>query len=657
MVRRGVVRGIALVALLWTGLGTGGSRLSAQDPAAPTAKDLEIYALAVDSADYPEEVVVLLQEREVRVEGDGTWSTRIRVVRQVLEERAVAPLAELAFTYEPTREEFSLNWARVVNAQGTVLSAEPIHTQELDQPVSRTAPIYSSVKQFRASLGGVARGTIVDWQYTERTVNPPLPGDIFVTWGADQPTPVRRTRFVLDTPDAFDLRIEETNLSGPTEISEGEGRTVRTWYFEDPTKVEPEPFAGTPNDVVRSVTVSAAMEWDDISRWYGGLAADRYELTPALREQVATAVSGATTLVDSLKAVHRWIAQDIRYASISLGIAGYQPRPAGEVALTGVGDCKDKATLFIAIAREMGAEAYPVIVNLAGKVDPTHTTIRQFNHMIASVWLDEEWVHLDLTVPVSPWGHIHSMHQGDAGVLLRDDGSAEVIDFPMSPATENRSSIIIDGALNSSGGFEGTYTESVSGMVQYRLRSEFARALNSETRAQVARNLANRVSRQAETDSLELFDGLDLDAEPRLWAHIVGDSILEPVPGGWMLRVPLPGYGSRELIAQLKEDTLRAFPINSAAVFGVREHFTELRYRLPQGWSADLPESVRAESPFGLYETTYTFEDGELLIRRIVRGNDALLSPDQVAELIDWLQLQFDDRIDHVILRPSAGAP
>ncbi len=646
------VMGMAVATLFGAQLST----LSAQEVGSSSAEDAEIYTLAVDSADYAEEpVAVLFQERVLRIEEDGTWSIRTRLVRQILEERAVAPMAELAFTYEPTREEFSLDWARVVAPDGTILSAEPIHTQELDQPVSRTAPIYSSVKQFRASLGGVARGTIVDWQTTETTVNPPLPGDIFMGWGVDQPLPVRRTRFVLDAPSAFALRIEEKNLDGPTEISEAGGRTVRIWSFDDPVKVEPEPFAGSPNDVVRSVTVSAEMEWEDISRWYGTLAEDRYELTPALRGQISTAVEGATTLVDSLKAVHRWIAQDIRYASISLGIAGYQPRPAGEVALTGVGDCKDKTTLFIAVAREMGVEAYPVIVNLAGRIDPTHVTIRQFNHMIAAVRLGQEWVYLDLTVPVSPWGHIHSTHQGDAGVLLRDDGSAEVIDFPISPATENRSSIIIDGTLDASGGFEGSYTETVSGMVQYRLRSEFARAPTAETRAQVARNLANRVSRRAETDSLELFDGLDLDAEPRLWAHVVGDSILEPVPGGWMLRVPLPGYGSSELIAQLKEDTLRSFPINSAAVFGVREHYTELRYRLPEGWSVDLPESVRADSPFGLYETTYSFEDGELLIRRIVRGNDDLLAADQVGDLIDWMQLQFDDRIDHVILRPAAG--
>lgn len=75
-------------------------------------------------------------------------------------------LAELSFGYDPSRASFSLDWARVVEPDGTVVGAEPVHVQVLDQPVSRNAPVYTEVKRVRASLGDVTEGRIVDWRYT-----------------------------------------------------------------------------------------------------------------------------------------------------------------------------------------------------------------------------------------------------------------------------------------------------------------------------------------------------------------------------------------------------------------------------------------------------------------------------------------------------------
>lgn len=558
----------------------------------PTDADLELYLLAVDSAAYPDEsVVLLLNERALHIDVDGTLTRRVRVVRQILKEAAVAPSAELSFGYDPTRETFALDWARVVEKDGTIVAHEPVHVQELDEPVARNAPVYSSRKRVRASLGDVTVGRIVDWQYTVRVVDPPLPGDIWVNWDVNLPSPVRRSRFTLEHPVSLRPRIRELNLP-----------------------------------------------------------------TPELEARLSEVVAGASTLADSIEAVYRWVAQDIRYASISLGRGGYQPRPAGEVLATGVGDCKDKTTLFLSLVARMGVEGYPVVVSTGRRVQPDLPSIRQFNHMVAAIKPEDEWVYLDLTVRVSPYGEVFGPHQGRTGVLFRPDGTANVMEFPKSAATENRSSIVVEGALSEDGGFEGTYTETVTGAIQYRIRAEFYRALSPQRRASVARNLGQRIFEGASADSVELFVGRDLSATPRLWGRIHADNVLRELPGGWMLPLKLPRFGSAEGIARLEEDADRQFPIDVERVFGRREHYSELRIILPEGWVADLPSNVTAESRFGRYESSYQQSGRELVVRRRMLGYDGLAPPERYQELIDWLKATFGDDAEYIVLTPPPGA-
>ena len=462
---------------------------------------------------------------------------------------------------------------------------------------------------------------------------------------------------MVDFPSGLDLRIREENLPAPPSVHEEGDRLIYEWVYEDIEAFESEPFSSDTSSVPQRIVISGDLQWGDIAQWYWGLTQTRYEVGPELEEKLTEVLAGSTTLSDSLRAVHRWVAQDIRYASISLGLGGYQPRAASEVLATGVGDCKDKTTLFLAVARHLGVEGYPVVVRNGGRVRPDMPSISQFNHMIAAIKPADEWLYLDLTVPVSPYGEIFGAHQGRTGVLLRDDGTAEVFEFPRTDASKNRSSIVIHGSLSENGHFEGTYTEVVTGAIQYRIRAEFARDFTTQQRASVRRGIGRRVFDEADVDSLELFAGRDLAVVPRLWAHVQAEDVLGEIPGGWMLPLRLPRSGSAELIARLEETNDRRFPIDAEKVFGRREHYTEYRIQLPEGWIADLPDDVRAISDFGHYESTYAQEgrELELVIRRLLRGTHGILPPERSVDLVEWFRTMYDDDVEYVVLVPQVS--
>src|SRR3954454_23660402 len=110
------------------------------------------------------------------------------------------------------------------------------------------------------------------------------------------------------------------------------------------------------NGVYMSILLGGDTTWQQIAHWYHGLEEGRYALTPEVEAKVAEVVKDARTLDDSLRAVHRWVAQDFRYVSLSQRLGVPERRLPAALLQTQYWDCKDKATLFIAVARRMGVK-------------------------------------------------------------------------------------------------------------------------------------------------------------------------------------------------------------------------------------------------------------------------------------------------------------
>ncbi|MGD8321237.1 MAG: DUF3857 domain-containing protein, partial [Gemmatimonadota bacterium] len=326
---------LALVLAAWA------APLAAQAPVVSPAGDPSvdsdtIYALAVDPADHPEEsYVLLLDDGIVTQQTDGTGSKTYRSVAQILNRDGVDAWAEHTFSYDSGRERFRLNWARVLDLDGNVVSAEPIHQQVMDVPVPEQSPVYTDYKRVRISLGGVEAGTLVDYSYTIERTAPVMPREFYDAWRITTGGTVRRSRYVLDVPEGYDLHLDESPGTTPTsDVTEG-GREVREWAVSDQERIEPEVFAdGEAADFLHHLSVSGPNTWSDIGRWYADLAKDRYDVGDDVMSVVAPVLDTADTPLAKLHALHRWVAQDIRYISISLGQGGYQPRMPADVVKT-----------------------------------------------------------------------------------------------------------------------------------------------------------------------------------------------------------------------------------------------------------------------------------------------------------------------------------
>ena len=463
---------IALAAL-------GASSADAQAPRVtpagdPSVKSDSIYALAVKPADYADQpYVYLLDDGIVTLEADGTGTRTYRQIVQILTPEAAEQWGERSFGYSTDREKLTLNWARVLRPDGSVISEKPVHEQESLAPVAMEAPVYSDEKLHRISLGGIAPGTIVDYSYTVQTLKPIIPRDFLTSWSVVTGRLTRRSRLIVDVPESLKPRIEEHHLSfARTEVTTG-GRRIYTWARTDVPKPELEPLAPD-SSYGESLVIAAPIKWSDIAQWYAGLAQGRYALTPQIEQALAKTVAGSKTLDDSIRAVHRWVAQDFRYVSLSLGIAGFQPHAPSEVFANNYGDCKDKATFFVALMKRMGVTAYPVLLSSSGGVLRTLPSGHQFDHMIAAVDRNGRRTYVDLTADIVPFGALPPQEQGEFGLVVHPDGKSEEITFPSDPSAANKTEMHLVGSLTPDGLFAGKWTRMASGAQQYSMRASMS---------------------------------------------------------------------------------------------------------------------------------------------------------------------------------------
>jgi transglutaminase-like putative cysteine protease len=617
----------------------------------PSVKNDTIYKLAVKPEDYPDQsYVFLLDDGVLRFEADGRGTRTYRQVVQILQQDAVEDWAEQSFSYTSGREKLTINWIRVLKPDGAVISDKPTHEQESLSQVAMEAPVYSDAKVHHVSLGGVAPGTLIDYSYTVERLKPVMPGDFYSGWSVTTSHLVRRSRLIVDVPVSMTPRIQENNLHFPRRVAEAHGRRVYTWATADVPKLEVEPYFAVPNSLFVGIDVSGPIGWADIGHWYADLSRDRYQDTPDLVARLADVERGARSGEDSLHQLYRWVAQDFRYVSLSLGIGGYQPRLPASVLQTKYGDCKDKATLFITLARRMGFKAYPVLLNSDGSADSTLPSVSQFDHMIAAVERPGGYLYLDLTAELTPFGQLPPSEQGGFAVIVHPDGRSENVTLPADSVAANQHEMRIDGEITAAGLFNGHYIETGTGRQQYGLRNAFSSSFTDTQRSRLARQLATGVFPGATGDSLEIFDGRDLNAVPRVAVAIHNGRAASASAGTSIVNLPIKDYASDDLIGSLQDHIPRKYPIDVADVVGPIVAISELNLTLPEGWHARLPPNVSATSAFGSYTAQYAQNGRVLHVTRRISGAKGTEPGDHVKALIAWLQSVSQDDVRFIVI-------
>ena len=283
------------------------------------------------------------------------------------------------------------------------------------------------------------------------------------------------------------------------------------------------------------------------------------------------------------------------------------PKKATKKLLEGEeGFSSDVNFFLLQMLRAANITAYPVSISTRsnGFVNPVTPRITQFNHVIAAVKIDGNFLLLDATDPYAPMGMLPEYDINERGRLFTSTGSEWIsLDATKKYKTITQAKL----NLNKEGIFEGSIKMLIDGYAAKKFRNRIEPS---------SKNTLNFINSQNTEDE----EGLEIDSSSfknteNIYKKIIASYDLKinnkAIPNGDLIYFePLLFFGVKQNPFTSKD---RKFPIDFA--FSTDKTFI-LQLTIPEGYAIEeLPENISFSLP----------DNGGLFVYEFQKVNDHLL--------------------------------
>ena len=570
-------------------------------------------------------LVVLLDRHVVRVHPNGLSEQFVQRLIQVRTDRAARENQEVYVRYTPGGQEVEFRKARILRpgAGGEVEISEATGRDDRDL----SEPWYGLYYDNRAevvSFEGLRAGDVVEVQYTVADIG--LRNELADYFGEFQfigeTALKRRWDYTLIGPAGRAFYFNAPKVAGLEKSVEKKGaEVVYRFAASDVPRVEPEPSMPGFAEEAPYLHVSTYKSWDDVGRWYWHLVEDQLTPDDILHRAAVEAVKGARTDEEKIRALHRLVIEGTRYVGLEFGIHGFKPYKVTQIFSRRFGDCKDKASLLLALLREVGIESELVLVRTrrGGRVDTAPASLAVFDHAI--VYVPRLQLYLDGTAEFAGMRELPSQDQGVMVLRVSPQG-VTLTETPVLPAAANRAGRAWKVALDAGGGGRISEELTVTGQAAPEWRMHYQTPGEREERFS---KVWNGRFPGAKLDKLR-FDGVEDRNRPVvLHAELQVPRIAEPRADG-KLQLPVTAretdfVRSYARLSRRRHELQLAFPWL---------HEEELIFRLPEGWHVvRQPGSRQEKGPFGRFELEVAPTDGgrSLRVRSLVEVERNRIAP------------------------------
>ena len=392
--------------------------------------------------------VYLLVDEDMEVRTDNTSLSTVHIIEKVLKERG-KELAEVEIGYDSTYQRIELEF-RTITKDGKVIYAGKENIRDIGRYLNY--PLYSNSRAFIVSMPSVDVGSFIEYKikiYSSKLINE---DDFTFIYRLREKYPIFRAAFRLIVPKKRKVNFKFFNPDyakgiklKPSAKIKGDKR-IYSWSFKKIDPIVPE-YAMPPVSFVNpAVLVSSFSTWEEIYKWWHSLYRDKIEATAEIKSFTQKLIAGKSSERDKAKAIHEFVAKNIRYVAIEYGDSGYEPHRAEEVFINRYGDCKDQAILLVSMLRAAGLKAYPVLIPTR-KAYPIAEDFpsSNFNHAICAVELGKELIFMDPTAEATPFAQIPLSDQ-KRKVLVFFDETYKILTVPQ--IKENTVRYVMDIDIN-----------------------------------------------------------------------------------------------------------------------------------------------------------------------------------------------------------------
>ena len=565
-------------------------------------------------------VVELADVRLERIAENGLSSVREQQVYYIAGEQGAREYASHAVQYAAATQELRILAARAYKPDGRVMEAEDGGDSSVEEG---SAAMYYDARSRTLRFPGLEKGDVVELDYRlspESNVNPY--GDYFGELAMFRSSiPERLQRYVLFTPAARTFNILEERMPSPAEVTVQNGVRVYRWEARDMAALPNEPRAPALTEIAPYVHVSSFANWQDLGRWYAQLIAPQFALDEALRQALRQIVTGKKTELEKISAIHQFVLRNTHYVALEFGIYGYKPYPVSQVYARRYGDCKDKASLMIALLRAAGIEADIALVRTRrlGEIGERATSISIFNHAIVYVPKYKLW--LDGTAEYAGSRELPLDDQGAMALTVAEDGSAELRRIPVTLPMENYTHRSVQAQIEPDGKIEFSGSAYTRGEDAPGLRRDFEVA---ERQRDSFRNRLAEVLPSVRVEAVQVYGANDLEDD--VTVKFRGE--LDAFTGRRTLSLA-PSWMKRSYVQTLAPLASRTQDLLLPAPWTTEE---ELHFALPAGARLQsVPPDKTVDTPYGTAVLRYQRQGNDLLVTTSVQFRKLRITPAEYA--------------------------
>ena len=465
---------------------------------------------------------------------------------------------------------------------------------------------------------------------------------------------IHRARVEMLVPKGKYLGYRHHNLEDNLKKTSANGFDSYLWDYSD---LKREPFEDAmldDSDGDRTIFVSTMQDWSPVVDWYLRKTYRRNEAPYDVREALDSIATAGMTDAQKVEAVYNYITRKINYSYVPFFQSAYTPQFPGITLSGSIGDCKDVATLMIAMLTELGVKSYYTLVKTNYFNHQKFLPSPLFDHAIVAASVDGQMRYMDLTTNFYPH---YALPEGNCGAwaLLIKEGETEIFRLPfdeIDPA-KNLIEIDVEAELDTSRAIELNVKALHRGIAGGNIREGLVQLTKDEMR-----NYIQELLGKGTFQDLRLIDytfdkqfEISLPLESRY--EFSGSRFSDRVSNLFIFRIP---YMLAIRSSQALQSSDRRSRLDVATLCDITPSRQSVSVRFPEGYQlTEVPDDIYVESPFGVYQVTFTPIDNGLRVEKYQEFRKSWINPEEFEDFREfYLRILDIDEARYAILRQKS---
>ena len=459
-------------------------------------------------------------------------------------------------------------------------------------------------------------------------------------------------------PVNYQIRYKAFNYPGIPVTTQGQSAKVLTWSAKNMNAITKESYSPlwhelttvvifAPTDFQMDDYKGNMKNWQDFGKFVHSLRQGRDQLPDNVKQTVHTIADGIRNPKEKIARLYEYMQKNTRYISIQLGIGGWQPFAAKDVAAKGYGDCKALTNYMYSLLKEAGIASYNSWVR-AGK-NANYITedfpSQQFNHVILCVSVLNDTVWLECTSQTMQAGYLGDF-TSDRPALLIDENGGKLVRTPKYSMKENMQVRNIKAVLEDNGTLKVTANTQYSGMQQDDIHGRINGLSKEKVKEYLHEQLdfstydVNQFNYNEQKSSLPSINE-SLDITVSNYATITGRRLFI-----------VPNVMTRSGF-KLSQDTARKYDIQLGFEY---KDVDSVEIELPKGYEPEaMPKDVSISSQFGKYSSSIKLKDNKLYYYRVIEHRSGRFPAKEYADLVEFYRAIYKaDRSKVVLVKNEA---